>query len=778
MRRLMEHRKIHPDRDSGKRRQPCSYVRKGIVTPAGCFFTVVLLCTLCFNAPAVSARPTTNDKPSGAWTLLPTDVPIQLNAERLSYDHKNNRYVAEGNVRVMAGNARLQADSVLYEGNSGMLTARGNVILRRGSDVIEADKFLIRFPSATAVIYNGKLKLTGRNIYLEGEKLEKVDDARYRIERGGFTTCDGLIPDWRITGRDLDITLEGYATLKHGFFYIKNIPVFYLPWFIYPAKSKRQTGFLTPTMSNSSLRGFDFRFPFFLNISPSADITLVPRICTRRAAQTSVEFRYVPLEETRGRFYGEYTYDWEYSTGEDQVPHRFYATWNHYQNILGLADLKINGNWVSDRDYFDLWGGRLDRRQRARFLESNVILYRQGDNFLFQAEARHFENLDIPDNSITVQHVPIITGRLFNQKVPYTPLYFSSEVVYDHFLAPKKHDRWLGSRLKVDTRVSLPIALGRYLKVEPSMSYFPRAYAADYYENDKTVRTVNAVRTDLYQVHADLYTDLDSIYNAAFLGFQSVKHAIRPRFTWTYRPETNEKVYPYFDEADRKESVSILNAELRQTLTGRIGHDLYQDFMTFSVFQGYDFNKLRDLRKENHDPVPWTIGWTNTLAEFSLRPHSLIDLMAQAEFDPVHNRARKYSVDLGVMDHRGDLLRVLHQFTEDRADEDLNRQTNVNLQVKLLDNLDCFFENQYTHRYDFSYYTSFGLLYHPQCWNISLRYSQAREQDRITKEIRDVDQTVFMTLSLYGLGQVYRMTRDWSELLGAATGAGGPHTGR
>ena len=117
-------------------------------------------------------------------------------------------------------------------------------------------------------------------------------------------------------------------------------------------------------MSNSSLRGFDFRFPFFLNISPSADITLVPRICTRRAAQTSVEFRYVPVEDTRGRFYGEYTYDWEYSAGKEPFPHRFYVTWNHYQNLLGLADLKINGNWVSDRDYFDLWGGRMDRRQR------------------------------------------------------------------------------------------------------------------------------------------------------------------------------------------------------------------------------------------------------------------------------------------------------------------------------------------------------------------------------------------------------------------------------
>lgn len=746
---------------------------KDLLTRLACILTALLLGGAWLGAPVVSARPPTTESPADNWMLLPTDVPIQLNAKKLIVRPKENLYIAEGNVRVIAGGASVSADAVSYNDTKKTLTAQGNVIVRRGSDLIEADKFTIRFPNATAVIYNGKLRLTRRNIYLEGKKLEKVDKSRYRIEQGSFTTCDGLTPDWRIRGSNLDVTLEGYATLTHGIFYLKGIPVFYLPWFVYPAKAKRQTGFLTPTLSNSSQRGIDLRFPFFVDISPSVDMTLVPRICTRRAAQTALEFRYVPFEDVKGRFYGEYTYDWEYARVDSPVPHRFYATWNHYQNILGLADLKVNGNWVSDRDYFDLWGGRLDRRQRKRFLESNAILYHQGNNFLFQAEVRHFENLDIPDNAVTVQHVPVVTGRLFNQKVPYTPFYLSSEVVYDHFLAPKKHKQWLGSRLQVDTRVSLPLALGRYLKVEPSMSYFPRAYAAGYYENDRNVRTVNALRTDLYQVHADLYTDLDTIYRTAFLGFQRIRHAIRPRFTWTYRPETDQMIYPYFDESDRKESVSVLNAELRQTLTGRIGPTRYLDFMTLSIYQGFDFNKLRDHQEANDEPVPWTRGWTNTLAEFTLKPHSLIDLIAQAEYDPVHNRARKYSVNLGLMDHRGDLLRVLHQFTEDQAKNDLNQQTNVNLQVKLLDSLDCFFENQFTHKYDFSYYTSLGLVYHPQCWNISLRYSQVREQDRITREIRDVDQTVYMSVSLYGLGQIYRMTRDWSEILGAATGAGG-----
>jgi lipopolysaccharide assembly outer membrane protein LptD (OstA) len=205
---------------------------------------------------------------------------------------------------------------------------------------------------------------------------------------------------------------------------------------------------------------------------------------------------------------------------------------------------------------------------------------------------------------------------------------------------------------------------------------------------------------------------------------------------------------------------------MRQTLTGRLGPREYLDFLTFSISQGYDFQTSRSAADPLSDRTAAKYNWTNTQAELTVKPHTLVDLSAQAEYDPVSNRARKYSVNLGLMDHRGDLLRVLHQFTEDQRMEDLNRQTNVALQIKVTSSLDCFVENQFTHQFNFSYFTSFGLNYHPQCWNILFRYSEIREQDPISGKIKDPDQTVFATLSLYGLGQIYQFTRDWAEILG------------
>ena len=312
---------------------------------------------------AQNAAPASGSRES---TILPTDTPINISAERLSFNYEKNTYEAKGNVTVGQGKTRLRADSITYDGNTGALIASGKVIVRSGSDVVEAEKVTIYLRTSTGVLFNGKLFLTKNNVFLEGKKLEKTGDSTYRIEDGSFTTCNGPNPDWHITGKDLDVTLEGYGTMKHGFFYIKNIPVFYIPWLMYPAKRQRQSGFLMPSLANSSIRGLDMRFPLFVAFSPGVDATLIPRVCTKRAAQAALEFRYYPYENLKGTFYGEYTNDWNYRPETHRGSHRFYVTWQHTQELLGQVRFKAHGSWVSDRDYFEYWGTRFDRRLRVR----------------------------------------------------------------------------------------------------------------------------------------------------------------------------------------------------------------------------------------------------------------------------------------------------------------------------------------------------------------------------------------------------------------------------
>src|SRR5256885_16854773 len=69
------------------------------------------------------------------------------------------------------------------------------------------------------------------------------------VANGVFTTCQcgGLeAPSWSIAGRRTDITLQGKGIVRHMTFLVKDVPVFYFPYFVFPANTPRETGFLNP----------------------------------------------------------------------------------------------------------------------------------------------------------------------------------------------------------------------------------------------------------------------------------------------------------------------------------------------------------------------------------------------------------------------------------------------------------------------------------------------------------------------------------------------------
>ena len=71
------------------------------------------------------------------------------------------------------------------------------------------------------------------------------------------------------------------------------------------------------------------------------------------------------------------------------------------------------------------------------------------------------------------------------------------------------------------------------------MTYLAKAYSADYYEREKSKSSINSIRTDLYQINADAFTDINSVYEGSLFGFQRIQHSFRPRVGWVYRPMTS-----------------------------------------------------------------------------------------------------------------------------------------------------------------------------------------------------------------------------------------------
>ena len=92
------------------------------------------------------------------------------------------------------------------------------------------------------------------DMYFYGGTIEKIGDDRYRITKGGFTSCAQPTPRWDIVSRNATINLGDYAILRNAVVRVKNVPVFYLPASTTRFRNDdRATGFLMPMYGLSHL---------------------------------------------------------------------------------------------------------------------------------------------------------------------------------------------------------------------------------------------------------------------------------------------------------------------------------------------------------------------------------------------------------------------------------------------------------------------------------------------------------------------------------------------
>ena len=215
--------------------------------------------------------------------------PIDIEADRLEYDQESDTYHAFGNVIINFKDGFMIADYISVNRKTGDAEATGEVYISDRGDTLEGDQVKFNLNTRTGVTFNGKVFLESNHLYLTGSEIEKRGEQTYFLKDATATTCDGDNPAWRFTARELDVTIEGYGKMKSGTFQVNNFPIVYSPYMIFPAKTKRQSGFLPPSgMSYSDLNGFDLEVPFFWAISDNTDATFYQRYLQKRGWKQGV----------------------------------------------------------------------------------------------------------------------------------------------------------------------------------------------------------------------------------------------------------------------------------------------------------------------------------------------------------------------------------------------------------------------------------------------------------------------------------------------------------
>jgi len=481
------------------------------------------------NARPPAASPTTPPEP------CPSAAPdeqnrVILQAETLEYIQQTKRMVATGNVRVIYGDKRLFADQLELHTETNTGTAWGHVRFITPAEDLEASRIDFDLKTERGVFYDATGK-AAKIYHLSGERIERVEARSLAVQRGRITTCTSAVPEWEFRSPEAQIDLGDYITMKHPSFWIKGIPVFYVPYFIFPIKDKRTTGFLPPRFGVGGQYGTRVGDEFFWAITDWLDSTVGVEYLSKSGPMPSAEIRYAIDPASDGQL--KFVFLNDQVTNQDLYRLLIQQRQDFGWGIRGLAQLDQR----SEGDIVRKFSQSIAEESAIRTASFGVLtkLFTNGGVTL---EATQYKG--IPDSGTTAQfhYSPRVRFSQFPTSLP-GGLLFGLDTSYARLSSTDIVHNTPVQRLDFVPRLTVPVVVPPWLGLGVTGGVHETIY-------DHRSTGPGTIWRQL----PDLIVALDGpAFRRRYDGFvagQALIHMIQPQIAYRYVPEVFQDGIPPF----------------------------------------------------------------------------------------------------------------------------------------------------------------------------------------------------------------------------------------
>jgi len=702
------------------------------------------------------------------------DQPWEITADRLIHEKDPDKVIAEGDVILTrhAGDrydVEIRADWIYFSVAEQFIHARGHVSLQTEEEKVNAEEAEIYLSSETGTLVKTIIHIPGNELYFLADKAEKTGTYSYRFDGGKVTACpvaegDGS-PAWSIHASHTELTVEGYAVMRNATMRVKNVPLFYSPFLVLPAKTIRETGFLMPELSHSKRDGIGMIAPFFVNLSPSSDLTLYPGILDKRGGFMGLEYRYVLGPESRGGFSANYLHDnQEDSPGQDfnddgyfrQTVDRYWLRGKMDHVFDGGITARADFDVVSDRDYLQEYKDGItgfDASNLSYFndfhrdFQEPSIPFRESSLQLTKTWRHNFVGLetlavkDVWDEPVTttpLQQLPKLThdGAMTLKQLPW-PTQLLWEADYVNYW---RHEGLGGHRLKVEPRLRTTLPLGGWLEGSVSAAGSETLYSvSDHGDRNPAWPNDDFQHRTMWSFEGSLASSLMRRFNGVWGEDVSLNHLVHPEINYTYVPAKDQADLPDFDEQDRileKNWLHYRVANLLQMIGKKKEIPLSRRFAYFNVEQTFDLGEERrqllpgEVRRPFSDahfeldwyPIdPFRVNYETTLSMYG-QGVTMYQLTLGWRGSPRGTLAANYRYTLNTA--RKEPYFYMQE-TDSAHTLNLSAGYGITDQFRIRGDISHSFTQGRTRE------TRLALLYAPGCWAVETTYTHTVNDNRI-----------------------------------------------
>jgi LPS-assembly protein len=448
------------------------------------------------------------------------------------YDNEISDY--SGNVHINRADQHSISHIANYDNVSDVMNLQGDVYYNE-------DTLALHTEAATINLANDQAKLRDVEFISPTTPLRGWAESYFRKSKTlsqytnvSYTTCRPGNQDWVIHASELVMDkVTGQGTTKNTWIEFKGTPVIYTPYLSFPIDNRRLSGFLSPTIGSTRYSGLLVAAPYYWNIAPNYDATLLPRELAKRGPVMSGKFRYL-TEQSKGIVAGEF------------MPNDSLLNTSRY--FLSLKDSSVFNpalstnmdlSVVSDSTYLATTGTALSFTN-YNYLRSfaNINYNKYGFNFIAAADSYQSINAATPTTALPYRRLPQLN---LNYAHDFSGLPLHTEIQNEFVDFQHTNNIVEGQRINTRPSISMPLQTASTF-FTPKLSL----QETDYTLNNGAASSAPVLSRTLPIFSADsgLYLERDvKLANSTYV------HTIEPRLFYLNVPSVNQTNIPVFDTA-------------------------------------------------------------------------------------------------------------------------------------------------------------------------------------------------------------------------------------
>ncbi len=506
---------------------------------------------------------------------------------------------------------------------------RGTPVMIDGGETYEGWKIGYNFKSQKGLVTLGETEMD--QSYYHGEQIKKIDKDMMFISNGIFTSCDLDHPHYFFFSPRMRVTLQDKIVAEPIYLYVADVPVFVLPFGVFPSAGGRRSGIISPAYGDDAIRGkYISHLGYYDAISDYTDLAVAGDWYPEGGLAAYSDFRYAKRYDFSGALSGQYSRllvgtptDYNY---QDQSNYRVNLT--HNQTFDPTTRLDVNFTFASNNSY-KTSNNYEDYLQQDIYSNATLSKSWEGTNNSMSINISRTQDLILGSITSTIPTINFSHSQSYPFRSEVTSRGLSnvsgSDYAWYELIGLGYQGQFINEANKTATTdsVTYPDGFVRYnragishsftLNASPKAGYFTISPSFNYNERwyDKSVAADSVNRTTdgpvlrdvngfeavrFFNMGVSASTKLYGMFQPPIPGIAGFRHTITPSISYNYQPDFSKPWWGYY-------------GTYRDTLGKEVSYDRFQREVYGGAPAGeqqaigFNVGNLFEMKTEDKDSV-------------------------------------------------------------------------------------------------------------------------------------------------------------------------------